>query len=268
MSLFDLLDDSSLQFVPQEMEELPRQVILRREYELLGVYLHEHPLDEYSALLKKLSCISLTELAELPKDGPCRIACIVEGVTIRVSAKNQRKFAILKISDNEERFELPIWSDLYEQKASLMIENQLLYAIVHKETIEGQIRLQCRWLDDLTRVDEAMIQACDLAYTQAKQFKPLKFREKNRNAPLEKKQKSMKKLKIFIDANRAHLSHILLLKTTFRAHSGDSPIEILFTRENKQLGMLLIEQNWGVEQCMELENKIRSISSIDQIQWE
>lgn len=267
-SLFDLLDDSSLQFVPQEVEELPRQVILRREYELLGVYLHEHPLDEYSTLLKKLSCVSLTELLELPKDGPCRIACIIEGVTIRVSAKNQRKFAILKISDNEERFELPIWSDLYEQKASLMLENQLLYAIVHKETTEGQVRLQCRWLDDLTRVDEAMIQACDLAYTQAKQFKPLKFREKTRNVHLEKKQKIMKKLKIFIDANRARLSHILLLKTTFRSHSGNSPIEILFTREAKQLGVLLIEQNWGVEQCMELENKIRSISSIDQIQWE
>lgn len=269
MSLFDLLEDSSLQFTQvQEVEELPRQVILRREYELLGVYLHEHPLDEYRILLKKLSCISLTELLELSKDGPCRIAFIIEGVSIKVSAKNQRKFAILKISDNEERLELPIWSDLYEQKASLMIENQLLYAIVHKETIEGQIRLQCRWLDDLTRVDEAMIQACDLAYTQAKQFKPLKFREKNRDSNLEKKQKAMKKLKIFIDSNRARLSHILLLKTAFRAHSGDSPIEILFTKENKLLGVLLIEQSWGVEQCMELENKIRSISSINQIQWE
>ncbi len=270
MSLFDLLDDSSLDFtqVSQEVEELPRQVILRREYELLGVYLHEHPLDEYRTLLQKLSCISLAELAELSKDGPCRIACIIEGVTIKVSAKNQRKFAILKISDNEERFELPIWSDLYEQKASLMVENQLLYAIVHKEITEGQTRLQCRWLDDLTRVDEAMIQACDLAYVQAKQFKPLKFREKNKNFSIEKKQKTMKKLKIFIDSNRAHLSHILLLKTAFRSHSGNSPIEILFTKESKHLGVLLVEQNWGVEQCLDLENKIRSIGSIDQIQWE
>ncbi|QZA58287.1 DNA polymerase III subunit alpha [Candidatus Rhabdochlamydia porcellionis] len=269
MSLFDLLDDSSLECtqVPQEVQELPRQVILRREYELLGVYLHEHPLDEYRTLLKKLSCISLAELVDL-KDGPCRIACIIEGVAIKVSAKNQRKFAILKISDNEERFELPIWSDLYEQKASLMTENQLLYAIVHKETTEGQIRLQCRWLDDLTRVDEAMIQACDLAYTQAKQFKLVKFREKNKSSTVEKKQKTMKKLKIFIDSNRAHLSHILLLKTAFRSHSGNSPVEILFTKENKHLEVLLIEQNWGVEQCLDLENKIRSISSIDQILWE
>ena len=268
MSLFGLLEDRPAQFIIEEIEELPRQIILRREYELLGVYLHEHPLDEYSALLKKLSCVSLVELSELPKDGPCRIACIIEGVTIKVSAKNQRKFAILKISDNEERFELPIWSDLYEQKASLMVENQLLYAIVHKETIDGQIRLQCRWLDDLTRVDEAMIQACDLAYAQAKQFKPIKFREKNTQSSLEKKQKAMKKLKISIDADRARLSHILLLKTTFRSHSGSNPIEILFTKEKKQLGVLSIEQNWGVEQCIELENKIRSISSIDQIQWE
>lgn len=269
MSLFDLLDNSSLECtqVPQAVQELPRQVILRREYELLGVYLHEHPLDEYRTLLKKLSCISLAELVDF-KDGPYRIACIIEGVTIKVSAKNQRKFAILKISDNEERFELPIWSDLYEQKASLMVENQLLYAIVHKETIEGQIRLQCRWLDDLIHVDEAMIQACDLAYVQAKQFKPVKFRERNKNYSVEKKQKTMKKLKIFIDSNRAHLSHILLLKTAFRSHSGNSPVEILFTKESKHLGVLLIEQNWGVEQCSDLENKIRSISSIDQIQWE
>ncbi|KAG6558998.1 DNA polymerase III subunit alpha [Candidatus Rhabdochlamydia oedothoracis] len=269
MSLFDLLDDSSLERtqVPQEVQELPRQAILRREYELLGVYLHEHPLDEYRTLLKKLSCVSLVELADF-KDGPCRITCIIEGVAIKVSAKNQRKFAILKISDNEERFELPIWSDLYEQKASLMVENQLLYAIVHKETTEGQIRLQCRWLDDLTRVDEAMIQACDLAYTQAKQFKPVKFREKNKNSAVEKKQKIMRKLKIFIESNRAHLSHILLLKTAFRSHSGQSPVEILFTKESKHLGVLLIEQNWGVEQCLDLENKIRSISSIDQMHWE
>ncbi|MEK7339642.1 MAG: hypothetical protein AABZ92_02875, partial [Verrucomicrobiota bacterium] len=73
---------------------------------------------------------------------------------------------------------------------------------------------------------------------------------------------------IFIDSNRAHLSHILLLKTAFRSHSGNSPVEILFTKESKHLGLLLIEQNWGVEQCLDLENKIRSISSIDQIQWE
>ena len=128
--------------------------------------------------------------------------------------------------------------------------------------------MQCRWLDDLTRVDETMIQACDLAYTQAKQFKSVKFREKNKSSTVEKKQKTMKKLKIFIDPNQAHLSHILLLKTAFRSHSGNSPVEILFTKENKHLGVLLIEQNWGVEQCLDLENKIRSISSIDQIHWE
>ena len=78
----------------------------------------------------------------------------------------------------------------------------------------------------------------------------------------------MKKLKIFIDSNRAHLSHILSLKIAFRSHSGNSPIEILFTKESKYLGVLLIEQNWGVEQCLDLENKIRSINCIDQIKWE
>ena len=60
-----------------------------------------------------------------------------------------------------------------------MQENQLLYAVVQKETQDGQLRLQCRWLDDLTKADEAMVKACDDACDLAKQqAKTFEMREK------------------------------------------------------------------------------------------
>jgi len=80
------------------------------------------------------------------------------------------------------------WTDLsfpsgrsLPRKGILIAENQLLYAVVHKENQEGQTRLQCRWMDDLTKADETMIQACDTAFDAAKQqAKMAELRERNR----------------------------------------------------------------------------------------
>ena len=72
------------------------------------------------------------------------------------------------ISDGVERYELPVWSDLYDEKSHLLKENQLLYAVLQVERKEGAIRLSCKWLEDLSRTDEAVILACDQAFDKAK----------------------------------------------------------------------------------------------------
>ena len=97
-----------------------------------------------------------------------RSAFIVESVQIRIAAKSQKKFAILTISDGIERQELPVWADLYEEKSHLLHENQLLYAVLQMDKKGEELRLSCRWLDDLTKADEEMIEACDKAYDKAK----------------------------------------------------------------------------------------------------
>ena len=42
------------------------------------------------------------------------MACIIESVKVKISQKTQKKFAILVISDGEERFELPVWPGMYD----------------------------------------------------------------------------------------------------------------------------------------------------------
>lgn len=280
MSLFSLIDgerESRFSTPPTVTVKRPHNQVLKREHELLGIYLNGHPLDEYRSWLQRLSCVPLREIEKLPSGSVFRIAFIIEGLVIKISQKSQRKFAILTVGDGLERFELPIWPDLYEEKGALMVENQLLYAVVQKESHEGQTRLQCRWLDDLTRADEAMIQVCDHACDMARQqVKMSELREKSRTEQqkkaLHKEGEQMKtspqKLKVYLDADLARLSHILSLKEAFRAHSGSIPVEVVFVNSHGTISTLHIDKNWGVEYRRELETMVSAVSSVREVSWE
>ncbi|MGE0669300.1 MAG: DNA polymerase III subunit alpha, partial [Parachlamydiales bacterium] len=186
MNLFSLIDnekEQSFHTPPEVKDPVSKQKILKREYELLGFYLNGHPLDDFRSSLQRLSCVPLKELENLPNGSVCRVAFIIEAISVKISAKSQRKFAILTISDGIDRFELPIWPDLYEDKALLLLENQLLYAVIQLERQEGELKLQCRWLDDLTKADEEMIRICDEAFDRAKnQARMSELREKRNEA--------------------------------------------------------------------------------------
>ncbi len=281
MNLFSLIEEEqSSRFTtpPVVKEKIPRQKMLKREHELLGIYLNGHPLDDFRNQLQRLSCVPLKELEMFPAGSVCRIAFIIEGVVVKISQKSQRKFAILTIGDGLERFELPIWPDLYDEKGALIADNQLLYAVVQKEIQDGQMKLQCRWLDDLTKADEAMIQTCDNAFDMAKQqAKMSELREKSRAeknarsaAPkeAEMKKKTVQTLKIQLDADLARLSHILALKQAFRAHPGESPIEISFVSAKGKMSSLFIDKSWGVDPRKELESKVSALPSVKKFMWE
>lgn len=279
MNLFSLIDgekESRFNHMPVVKEKISRQKILKREYELLGIYLNGHPLDDFRHLLQRLSCMPLSEIEKLPSGSVFRMAFIIEGVVVKISAKSQRKFAILTIGDGHDRFELPIWPDLFEEKGALIVDTQLLYAVVQKEVHEGQTRLQCRWMDDLTKADESMIQACDNAFDIAKQqAKTFEMREKSRveknirtSKETEMKKKSYQKLKIHLDGDLARLSHILNLKEFFRSHCGEIPIEIAFVVKGVKISTLHIDKSWGVDYHKDLESKIISLQSVKSLNWE
>lgn len=271
MNLFALIEsqDNRFQTPPAVKEKRTRQMILKREYELLGIYLNGHPLDDFQSQMQRLSCVPFSEFEKLPSGVVSRIAFIIEGVVVKISQKSQRKFAILNVGDGIGRFELPIWPDLYEQKGALLQENQLLYAVVQKESYEGQVRIQCRWLDDLTKADEAMVLACDNAYELAKQQTKTFDRNKNfRKEEPKVKKPTYQALKIHLDADLAKLTHILSLKEIFRAHSGSIPVHITFQGAKGKIAALHIDETWGVDFHKDIEGKVASLPSIKAVKWE
>jgi DNA polymerase-3 subunit alpha len=281
MNLFSLIDnekEQSFHTPPVVKDPVSKQKILKREYELLGFYLNGHPLDDFRSSLQRLSCVPLKELENLPNGSVCRVAFIIEAISVKISAKSQRKFAILTISDGIDRFELPIWPDLYEDKALLLLENQLLYAVIQLERQEGELKLQCRWLDDLTKADEEMIRICDEAFDRAKnQARMSELREKRNEAkskaaqvekPKEAKMQGPQKLTIKLNIDNLRMSHILSLKKAFRSHSGKIPIHLLFITKKETIRSIHIDAGWGVDYHSELEEKIRRVQSLEALHWE
>lgn len=251
MNLFSLIDseEKPFQAPPPVLKPTSKMDLLRREKELLGFYLTGHPMDGYKKVLGRLSCVPLREF-ETIENSVVRAAFVVETIQVKISNKNQRKFAILTISDGLDRFELPVWADLYEEKNALLKENQLLYAILQIERKDGALSLSCRYLDDLATVDEAKIKACDEQYDKLKsqqrggEPKWKVAKEKAAAANGEKEEKGT--LVIKVDADRIRLSGILSLKELFREYPGSSPIEVHFQLGDKRLGQVLVESTWGV----------------------
>ncbi len=119
MSLFSKFseeDEGRFKNPPTVKNKLSKLDILLKEKELLGLFLTGHPLDSFKKMLPRLSCVPLHNVEEMDHDALFRSAFIVESVQVRISSKSQKKFAILIINDGFESHELPIWSELYEEK--------------------------------------------------------------------------------------------------------------------------------------------------------
>jgi DNA polymerase III subunit alpha len=218
------------------------------------------------------ACVPLRRLDQMEHDAVFRSAFIVETVQVRVAAKTQRKFAILAISDGIARYELPIWSDLYEERSALLRENQLLYAVLQLDKREEEVRLSCRWLDDLTLANEEMIEACDKAYDKARQNAARFAQHKSQSTEKQalnnkpKEEKPMKPILIKVDADRTKLSQILKLKEWFAEHRGQTPVQIHFHSHAKHLATLHIDSKWGVVMNETFKQKVNQLDCIVHIE--
>ena len=265
LTLFSLMgDDNEKRFAkpPEVKHPTPKSEILKKEKELLGFYLTGHPMDDYKNLIHRLSCTPLCQLEELGHNSAIRVAFVVESVQVKISAKTQRKFAFLRISDEMESYELPIWSDLYEEKNHLLDENQLLFAVVQVDKREEIMRLSCRFIDDLTKVDEGMIEASDRAYDRAKLASSSRFSQ-SKPKPKAPDQPT-KTLALQADARQIHLSDILMLKDLIRSHPGPSPVFLEFYADNKRLGILRLGQ--GISPSKSLETALAALQAFKMVQ--
>lgn len=275
LSLFASLgDEKEKQFSkpPQVVNKTSKQNLLLKEKELLGFFLTGHPMDAYREVSRKLSCVNLSKVEDMGHDAVFRAAFYVESIDIKLS-KAQKKFAILVISDGFERFELPIWPEMYEQKSHLMRENQLLYAVVQVDKKSEEVRLSCRWVEDLTQANEAMIEECDRAYDKAKHMVSRmailqakgQGQEKKESAKKSKPEALMSKkgpLLLKLEADQVHLSHIMKLKKLFSEHRGDTPVQIQFLVQGKEIGCLSIDSKWGIKHADSLLEQIRMLPSL------
>jgi len=271
MSLFPLMGDTSEKYFskpPEVKIQTSKQEILLKEKELLGFFLTGHLMDSYMDILRQLSCIPLRRVESLDHDTVFRTAFLVESVQVRFSSKTHRKFAILMVSDGMMSYELPIWSDLYEEKHLLLHENRLLLTVLQVDKNEGATRLSCRWLDDLANANDEEIAACDRAYDRAKhqatrspKAKKAAFFQK-KSTPTKQHSQLPQKLSVMLDADGTRLSHILQIKKLLEDFRGKNAVQMDFTRENQTLASLHIDVAWGVTITPQLQESLQKLPSV------
>lgn len=260
LTFFPLIKDTNIQNIP--ITTIPEKIINRtnkelfqKEKELLGVYLTEHPLDSYKKILTRLSCISFSLFPSMPHGSVVRAAFIIDHVTIKLSSRDQRKFAILRISDGVDFYELPIWPEVFSKHSSLLEENQLIYAILIIDKREQQLKLSCKWLEDLTTMNEETLSKCDEIYDKIKMklanssFLQLDEKKNTIGKKLSTKKTSKQKplLEITLNIEKIKFSHILKLKRFFEKQRGPTSIKLSFTFKGNHLGIIHVGNNLTVD---------------------
>ena len=222
-------------------------------------------MDSYRKILSRLSCVPFKDFEQQTEGALVRAAFVVEGIQVKVSQKSQKKFAILMISDGLERFELPVWSELFEEKAQILKENQLLYAVLQLEKKNGALSLSCKAIEDLTALDEAKVKMCDDLYDRLKmqaaksqnRVGEMKYKGKQNASKPAPKQEESKHLVVKLDADRLRFTDILSLKDLFREFPGKSTVELQFFSKARRLGVLSIDAQWGVNLSSEFLEKLK-----------
>lgn len=160
------------------------------------------------------------------------------------------------ISDGMESYELPIWSDLFDEKTSLLQENQLLYAVLQVDKREETLRLSCRWFDDLTKIGKEMMEACDRAFDRAK-LQANRFKNKENIAMKPKDQREHTPFLLKLEIDKLRHSQILKLKEIFRAFPGSHQVFIEFYNEGKCFAKL--NTRLAISPNEQLEKQLRSV---------
>ncbi len=239
---------------PKIEEEEDKMERLSKEKELLGFYVTGHPLLEYKEWIQTLDCISMDQLEKCEDRAIVKCAFVIDTLQVRISQRSQKKFAILTVSDGFERFELPIWPELFEKKSHLLEENAVLVGIVQIDAKEETIRLSAKELFDLTKIDQKGVEEVNRALKEGEK-KTLSFEKKKKEMALS----APKIVKFKIDIDQMQMSQILQLKQLLRSTPGGDGIDLLFHGNGELVGSISIDPATGIKGSEEMIAQLKRL---------
>jgi DNA polymerase-3 subunit alpha len=172
---------------------------LKKEKNVVGIYISGHPLDDYLDTLKFLTNIHLNDLKDLRKliDKEVRIGGIIGEVQHKIS-KNGRGWATFIIEDYFESYELRIFGEDYLKFKHFLVENNFVHIKMYIK--EG-------WKNAETgRLGDPRIQFLNFQQLQ------------------DTLSSNTKKISIKIDAQLIEEDHIDYFKKLVKKHKGDQEI--------------------------------------------
>ena len=209
---------------------------LKKEKDVVGIYISGHPLDDYLDTLNYLTNIHLNDLKDLRGlvDKEVRIGGIIGEVQHKIS-KNGKGWATFIIEDYFESYELRIFGEDYLKFQHFLIENNFVHIKMYVK--EG-------WKDAETgRIGDPRIQFLNFQQLQ------------------DSLSSSTKRISIKIDANLIEEDHISFFEKLVKKHKGDQEIVFNLSGDGNALNVNLYSVKNKVKISEELlkslkENKL------------
>lgn len=155
---FSFFDEVFLEAEIEDCEEYPKRELLNLEKENSGMYISEHPLDEYSEILEHMN---ITETGLISDDegnvseGSATMAGVLTSVEILYTKKDQKPMAKIVIEDRSGSIKGVIFPDDYSAYSHLLVKGSIL-------CIKGEIRndedfglqLVCKNISDIRSLSQ------------------------------------------------------------------------------------------------------------------
>ena len=222
-SLFGDMGGVEIQTPPvTECEQWSTMELLKRERELVGIYLSAHPLDDYAVVLKHMCNLNCTQIGrEMDKKAFASIEELTfGGIVTSVSqrwTKTNKPFGIVTIEDFEGQGELALFGEEWTKWQSMLQEEYHVY-----------ITAQCvqRFRNNPDAYDMVI--------------KKIEFLS-------DVKEKSIEKFTVYMEASMFNDAQLTDLETTLKSSDGKVPLYINIHDAKNNTNIQLYSRNITVD---------------------
>lgn len=141
-------------------DPMPLHEKLKYERGLLGFYLSGHPIDALDGMEEIFQTFWQDELPWVPNGESFRLCGVVEEVTKRISKKTNRPWLSFVLSTKKERYNLQLFSEVFESYGPLVQEGRLLGAEGILRKSQDSFQLNTLRVYDLKRQFSGLIKQC------------------------------------------------------------------------------------------------------------
>lgn len=232
---------------------IPEREQLQWERELLGIYLSQHPLQSYEAMLSELT-VPISEIKPEHDNKSVTIGGIILE-SKEITTKNGQKMAFVKVADSFSELELIIFPNIYQQTLGIWERDNIVLVkgkITAKDK-EGNLTQEAKLLIDDAR---------ELTAEQASAYKPTGKSPKKlvtkKARVMPKKETIQEQLKrIYI---RMHSSddtqQLINLKETITAAPGDTEVVLVLGNDSDRQAIRLPQRTSASDENIALISDI------------
>ena len=237
-SLFGDMGGVEIQTPPvPECEQWSTMELLKRERELVGIYLSAHPLDDYAVVLKHMCNLNCTQIGrEMDKKAFASIEELTfGGIVTSVSqrwTKTNKPFGIVTIEDFEGQGELALFGEEWTKWQSMLQEEYHVY-----------ITAQCvqRFRNNPDAYDMVI--------------KKIEFLS-------DVKEKSIEKFTVYMDATMFNDAQLTDLETTLKSSDGKVPLYINIHDAKNNTNIQLYSRNITVDVNKKLLTSLNEMAEL------